>query len=77
MSKSLRALLVAGGIALALTGCQPSAENGVSTDPGAVDPGGSGLVISPRSGGIGFDMGGGMYLDPATGQIGFGGLPLG
>lgn len=75
MSRNLKALLVAGGIVLALTACQPSAENGVSTD--SSDSGGSGLVISPRSGGIGFDMGGGMYLDPATGQIGFGGIPLG
>ncbi|QFG14305.1 hypothetical protein PBI_TOURACH_67 [Mycobacterium phage Tourach] len=60
-----------------MTACQPSAENGVSTDSGTSSgDSGSGFVISPR-GGIGFDMGGGMYLDPGSGQIGFGGIPLG
>ncbi|QXO14303.1 hypothetical protein SEA_CHASER_64 [Mycobacterium phage Chaser] len=58
-----------------MTACQPSAENGVSTDTGT-DSGGSGFVITPK-GGVGVDLGGGIHIDPSTGGIGFGGLPLG
>lgn len=76
MSRNLKVLLAAFGTALAMTACQPSAENGVSTDPGATDPGGSGFVITPK-GGVGIDLGGGMHLNPATGGIGFGGIPFG
>ncbi|WZB38355.1 hypothetical protein SEA_BAZZLE_68 [Mycobacterium phage Bazzle] len=61
-----------------MTACQPSAENGVSTDPGVISPDNpsSGFVITPK-GGIGVDLGGGMHINPSTGGIGFGGIPLG
>ncbi|WP_124712982.1 hypothetical protein [Mycolicibacterium nivoides] len=77
MSRNLKVLLAAFGTALAMTACQPSAENGISTDSGTSSgDSGSGFVISPK-GGIGIDLGGGIHLDPSTGGIGFGGLPLG
>ncbi|WP_218014420.1 hypothetical protein [Mycolicibacterium palauense] len=63
-------LVVIVATAIALAGCQPaeSPNHDVGTyEPS--DPGG--FVVTPR-GGVGIDLGGGVYIDPATGGVGVG-----
>lgn len=71
MNRIVLVTLVAG--VLMLTGCDPGGES--NPQPAGDDDHGPGLVITPK-GGLGIDMGGGIYIDPGTGKVGFG-IPIG